>query len=170
MQNKTRHAPATAMNKIHGMRDSEVIMRVSNAWNREIESEKERGRERKKERKRERERERERRRMQKRETLKEPNGEHARSAIEFVFEHDTSCCNAFTNNIRLRSFMYINACVLSIYATYASTKWTRQNVWWEMVRGGGGACLGESIRGYRVMMNWIVGWILRCGWMVGRSS
>ena len=59
MQNKTRHAPATAMNKIHGMRDSEVIMRVSNAWNREIESEKERGRERKKERKRERERERE---------------------------------------------------------------------------------------------------------------
>lgn len=41
MQNKTRHAPATAMNRMYGMRDSEVIMRVSNAWNREIESERE---------------------------------------------------------------------------------------------------------------------------------
>lgn len=91
MQNKTRHAPATAMNRIYGMRDSEMIMRVSNAWNREIESEREEI-------------------HAKRETtdsaLKEPNGEHARSAIEFVLEHGASCCTAFANNTRLRSFMY----------------------------------------------------------------
>jgi len=43
------------MNEIHGMRDSEVIMRVSNAWNKEIKSEK-RERKREKERKKERER------------------------------------------------------------------------------------------------------------------
>lgn len=38
--------------------------------------------------------------------LKELNDEHARSAIEFVLEHGAPCCTAFTNNTRLRSFMY----------------------------------------------------------------
>lgn len=91
MQNKTRHAPATAINRIYGMRDSEMIMRVSNAWNREIESERE---------------EIHAKRKTTDSALKEPNGEHARSAIEFVLEHGASCCTAFTNNTRLRSFMY----------------------------------------------------------------
>lgn len=97
MQNETRHAPATAMNRMYGMRDSEVIMRVSNAWNKEIESERERERE---------EMHAEEETMDS--ALKEPNGEHARSSIEFVLEHGASCCTAaFTNKIsRLRSFMY----------------------------------------------------------------
>jgi hypothetical protein len=54
---------------------------------------------------------------------KEPNDEHARSAVEFVLEHGASCCTAFTNNTRLRSFMFKHMHIKYIYyATYASTK------------------------------------------------
>lgn len=57
--------------------------------------------------------------------LKEPNDEHARSAIEFVLEHGASCCTAFANNTRLRSFMYKRMhvkCLLHYIRVYKMNK------------------------------------------------
>lgn len=125
-------------------------MRVSNAWNREIESEKERRRH----------AERERLRIQLWRSDK-----HARSAIEFVLEHGAPCCTAFTNNTRLRSFMYkrmhIKCLLLRIYA---STKWTRRDVWWEVARGRRGTCFWGRIH------SWIQGAVMNSEmWLDGRS-
>lgn len=160
MQNKTRHAPATAMSRMYSMRDSEMIMRVSNAWNREIESERERRRH----------SEREKLRIQlwrspttsmheALSNLYSSTVHHAVPRLRIILDYARSC---------------INACILSVYyatyATYASTKWTRRDVWWEVVRGWGGTCFWGGIHSWIQGCDEFMGWILRCGWMVGRSS